>query len=96
MMRPAVMKAIFLATMLCALISLPARAEVRILASPGGQVVWFEYKGSVQGTRPGLLRTDTLKKAIANGALDACKAMGYAASVVAVDRGGATLVGGVG
>ena len=37
--------------------------------SPKGQVVWFEYKGSVQGTRPGLRRTDTLKKAIANGAL---------------------------
>lgn len=37
--------------------------------SPGGSVVWFEYKGSVQGRRPGLRRTDTLKKAIANGAL---------------------------
>lgn len=37
--------------------------------SPGGSLVWFEYKGSVQGNRPGLLRTDTLKKAIANGAL---------------------------
>jgi len=29
---------------------------------------------------------------IANGALEACKAMGYAASVVVVDRGGDTLV----
>lgn len=37
--------------------------------SPTGTVVWFEYKGSVQGNRPGLRRTDTLKKAIANGAL---------------------------
>jgi hypothetical protein len=37
--------------------------------SPNGTPVWFEYKGSVQGARPGLLRTDTLKKAIANGAL---------------------------
>lgn len=37
--------------------------------SPTGAVVWFEYKGSVQGHRPGLRRTDTLKKAIANGAL---------------------------
>ena len=37
--------------------------------SPNGRLVWFEYKGSVQGTRPGLRRTDTLKKAIANGAL---------------------------
>lgn len=37
--------------------------------APSGARIWFEYKGSVQGTRPGLLRTDTLKKAIANGAL---------------------------
>lgn len=37
--------------------------------SPVGRRVWFEYKGSVQGSRPGLLRTDTLKKAVANGAL---------------------------
>lgn len=37
--------------------------------SPSGRRVWFEYKGSVQGNRPGLRRTDTLKKAIANGAL---------------------------
>lgn len=36
---------------------------------PGGTTVWFEYKGSIQGSRPGLRRTDTLKKAIANGAL---------------------------
>jgi hypothetical protein len=34
-----------------------------------GREIWFEYKGSVQGSRPGLMRTDTLKKAIANGAL---------------------------
>jgi hypothetical protein len=34
-----------------------------------GRTIWFEYKGSVQGPRPGLMRTDTLKKAIANGAL---------------------------
>lgn len=38
-------------------------------ASPNGNLIWFEYKGSVQGHRPGLRRTDTLKKAIANGAL---------------------------
>ena len=31
--------------------------------------MWFEYKGSIQGHRPGLRRTDTMKKAIANGAL---------------------------
>lgn len=37
--------------------------------APSGRRIWFEYKGSLQGHRPGLLRTDTLKKAIANGAL---------------------------
>lgn len=36
---------------------------------PTGTLVWFEYKGSIQGNRPGLRRTDTVKKAIANGAL---------------------------
>lgn len=36
---------------------------------PAGTVVWFEYKGSIQGNRPGLRRTDTVKKAVANGAL---------------------------
>ena len=41
----------------------------RVARSPRGGLVWFEYKGSVQGTRLGLLRTDTLKKAITNGAL---------------------------
>ena len=41
----------------------------REAVSPLGHTIWFEYKGSVQGSRPGLLRTDTLKKAIANGAL---------------------------
>jgi len=41
----------------------------RVAKSPRGNLIWFEYKGSVQGSRPGLLRTDTLKKAIANGAL---------------------------
>ena len=40
-----------------------------VARSPAGVTVWFEYKGSVQGHRPGLRRTDTLKKAIANGAL---------------------------
>src|SRR5438067_12052457 len=41
----------------------------REAVSPSGRIVWFEYKGSVQGSRPGLLRTDTLKKAIASAAL---------------------------
>ena len=38
MMRTAGMKTIFLAAVLCALAMPPALAEVRILASPGGQV----------------------------------------------------------
>jgi hypothetical protein len=38
MMRTAIVKAIFLAAALCGLASPPARTEVRILASPGGQV----------------------------------------------------------
>jgi len=46
----------------------------RVAQSPRGNLIWFEYKGSVQGSRPGLLRTDTLKKAIANGALLAAEA----------------------
>src|SRR3979409_1943538 len=41
MMRTAIMKAAFLAAVLCALASPPAQAEVRILASPGGQVAPF-------------------------------------------------------
>ena len=41
----------------------------RVATSPRGTELWLEYKGSIQGSRPGLLRTDTLKKAIANGAL---------------------------
>ena len=41
----------------------------QIAVSSRGTEVWFEYKGSFQGQRPGLVRTDTLKKAIANGAL---------------------------
>src|ERR1700720_4184484 len=38
MMRMAITKAAFLAVLLCGLVVPPARAEVRILASPGGQV----------------------------------------------------------
>jgi hypothetical protein len=40
-MRAAIMKAILLAALLCGFVSPPARAEVRILASPGGQVGAF-------------------------------------------------------
>jgi hypothetical protein len=38
MMRTAIVKAVLLATVLLALASPPAEAEVRILASPGGEV----------------------------------------------------------
>ena len=38
MARTAIIKAIWLAATLCALATAPAHAEVRILASPGGQV----------------------------------------------------------
>ena len=41
----------------------------QVAKAPSGVDVWFEYKGSVQGSRPGLRRTDTMKKAVANGAL---------------------------
>jgi hypothetical protein len=37
-MRTAVLKTIFLAAVLCGLVLPPAQAEIRILASPGGQV----------------------------------------------------------
>src|SRR5712672_1804059 len=37
-MRTAVLKTIFLAAVLCGLVVPPAQAEIRILASPGGQV----------------------------------------------------------
>jgi hypothetical protein len=40
-MRAAIMKAILLAALLCGFVPPPARAEVRILASPGGQVGAF-------------------------------------------------------
>ncbi len=55
--------------------------------SPTGTVVWFEYKGSVQGNRPGLRRTDTLKKAIANGAL--LRALADRPTLVLLARGAA-------
>lgn len=37
--------------------------------SPRGGSVYFEYKGSFSGTRPGLRRTDTVKKALLTGFL---------------------------
>ena len=41
MLRTAVMKTIVLAAVLCGMVSPPAHAEVRILASPGGAVAPF-------------------------------------------------------
>lgn len=55
--------------------------EVDIVASdPLGERWWIECKGSWESSRNGLQRTDTLKKAIANGALfkvlpEACRYM---------------------
>lgn len=43
--------------------------EIDRVATRGGRDVWFEYKGSFRGQTPGMRRTDTVKKAIANGAL---------------------------
>lgn len=45
--------------------------EVDIVAThpETGEVWWIECKGSWEGTRPGLRRTDTLKKALFNGAM---------------------------
>lgn len=41
----------------------------RVARTRGRHLIWFEYKGSFRGSTPGLRRTDTTKKAIANGAL---------------------------
>ena len=44
--------------------------EVDLVAmSPDGERWWIECKGSWESNRNGLERTDTMKKAIANGAL---------------------------
>lgn len=36
------------------------------ITAPSGNRYWAEFKGSWQGTTPGLRRTDTVKKALAN------------------------------
>lgn len=44
--------------------------EVDIVANdPDGNCWWIECKGSWEGSRPGMLRTDTTKKALLNGAM---------------------------
>jgi hypothetical protein len=40
-----------------------------VATKPGVGVAWIEFKGSWRGGRPGLLRTDTVKKAIVTGYL---------------------------
>lgn len=46
--------------------SLIAGQEIDIIAADQDGVVWWvECKGSWRGKRPGLIRTDTLKKAVA-------------------------------
>jgi hypothetical protein len=37
-----------------------------VITTPSGEKVYAEFKGSWRGERPGLLRTDTVKKAIAS------------------------------
>ena len=39
------------------------------IETSGGQLFWAEFKGSWQGDVPGLRRTDTVKKALANAFL---------------------------
>ena len=40
-----------------------------VAEAPNGELVYFEYKGSFKGSRPGLRRTDTVKKALLTGYL---------------------------
>lgn len=40
-----------------------------IAEAPNGELVYFEYKGSFKGARPGMRRTDTVKKALLTGFL---------------------------
>ena len=40
-----------------------------VAEAPNGELVYFEYKGSFKGTRPGMRRTDTVKKALLTGFL---------------------------
>ena len=67
-----------------------SKACLAIIAA-GALAGWFTTPASAQL----LQRKDlslSVAETIANGALEACKAMGYAASVVVVDREGGTLV----
>lgn len=49
-------------------------AEIK---SRAGKVYWCEFKGSWHGSRPGLRRTDTVKKALADAFLAHLAARGY-------------------
>ena len=40
-----------------------------VAEAPNGELVYFEYKGSFKGQRPGMRRTDTVKKALLTGFL---------------------------
>lgn len=46
-----------------------AGVEIDCTATKGNLAVWVEFKGSWRGERPGMLRTDTTKKAIVSGYL---------------------------
>ena len=47
-----------------------------------GTTYWAEFKGSWQGKRPGLQRTDTVKKALANGFLVATAPTQYPSVII--------------
>lgn len=47
-----------------------------------GVVVWFEFKGSWLGTRPGARRTDTVKKALLSAYALHCHGRGFPPLVV--------------
>ena len=40
-----------------------------MVVAPNGQTVYFEHKGSWRGKRPGMRRTDTVKKGLLTGFL---------------------------
>ena len=40
-----------------------------VAEAANGELVYFEYKGSFKGSRPGMRRTDTVKKALLTGFL---------------------------
>jgi uncharacterized protein GlcG (DUF336 family) len=74
---------------------MPRRFSMLALLATTALTVSFAASFAAPASAQLLQRKDlslTVAQTIANGALEACKQMGYAASVVVVDRGGDTLV----